>query len=351
MMVSVINTSVVLLLLLAASVNGQIGHIVRFVDRYGIQHSANANSPYNSYFRLFRCPRDGFFRHPTDCQRFFRCVSKHNQQQPIYTIYEFQCPSGLNFDERHSVCNWPNVTPSCQLTSSAQLETGIDFQCQRDGYFRDPYDCKRFYKCEPNDGLLRKFDFQCPFDLVFDVGKQICDWKWLATPPCGDVARMHNVRMAGNDVNNTIATANSSGGQSPIESAINMFTSALNGPTYISQRQIPPNPNINTSSSSSSSSTDAKSGSLNQQMPFSWFKPDYVVFPRIPSLHRFQTPIDQWQQMNLPTKSTNYYRSRPQYIVRPEIPSLHVSFFSHPYYYESVLAQQWANQFKQGKSR
>lgn len=50
----------------------------------------------------FKCPGDGLFSHPEDCTRFYSCFDNN--------IAVFDCPSPLQFDEKISSCNYPEVT-------------------------------------------------------------------------------------------------------------------------------------------------------------------------------------------------------------------------------------------------
>uniref|UniRef100_A0A182N7X5 Uncharacterized protein n=1 Tax=Anopheles dirus TaxID=7168 RepID=A0A182N7X5_9DIPT len=45
------------------------------------------------------CTRDGFFRDPSNCSKFYRCVSG--------TKYDFSCASGLYFNEAITACDYP----------------------------------------------------------------------------------------------------------------------------------------------------------------------------------------------------------------------------------------------------
>lgn len=48
--------------------------------------------------------------------RFYRCV-KFNQYTDDWTVFEYDCPAGLAFDERWEVCVWPGSLPdggACQ---------------------------------------------------------------------------------------------------------------------------------------------------------------------------------------------------------------------------------------------
>ncbi len=66
------------------------------------------------------CFISGYFRHPLDCSKFYRCVE--TLQSPLlppgtpirFSIFNFDCPAGTVFDERIQVdiaCR----LPKCQL--------------------------------------------------------------------------------------------------------------------------------------------------------------------------------------------------------------------------------------------
>ena len=48
---------------------------------------------------LFICPKDGLFKDPARCDKFYQCANGIAYSQP--------CPSGLLFDVSLLVCNWP----------------------------------------------------------------------------------------------------------------------------------------------------------------------------------------------------------------------------------------------------
>ncbi|KFM79161.1 putative endochitinase, partial [Stegodyphus mimosarum] len=58
------------------------------------------------------CTEEGYFRHPDDCNRFYRCVDYNGDGQE-FVRYDFKCPEGLVFDETNSVCNWPDESAPC----------------------------------------------------------------------------------------------------------------------------------------------------------------------------------------------------------------------------------------------
>ena len=58
--------------------------------------------------------------------------------------------------------------------------------CPSAGYFRDPADCTKFYRCvdEWGVGQYRAYAFVCPAGTVFDEAVSVCNWPFLAAP-CG----------------------------------------------------------------------------------------------------------------------------------------------------------------------
>ena len=65
-----------------------------------------------SSVRTQSCTAEGFFRNPTDCTKFYRCVDQWQNGREL-TIFHFDCPQGTVFDEAVSVCNWPQAAAPC----------------------------------------------------------------------------------------------------------------------------------------------------------------------------------------------------------------------------------------------
>ncbi|EEC10176.1 chitin binding peritrophin-A, putative, partial [Ixodes scapularis] len=216
------------------------------------------------------CPSQGFFRNPSDCHRFYRCVDLSSEGKG-FVVYEFDCPAGLVFDERFSVCNWPDDAAPCDGGQDAPSTGGAppaeqgetpsqppsdgdtpsfppsegetpssppsggdtpvyppteeetpsyppsgggtpsyppteggqpspqpnpeepadqpagdcEPRCSRTGYFRNPGDCNKFYRCVDfyQKGSYVIFHFDCPAGLVFDERYSVCNWPHDA-PPC-----------------------------------------------------------------------------------------------------------------------------------------------------------------------
>ncbi|XP_039312524.1 mucin-19 isoform X2 [Solenopsis invicta] len=134
----------------------------------------------------FVCRRQGYFVHPRSCNRFYRCV-KFNQAVEDYSVFEFDCPAGLSFDERTEVCVWPGSLPEgspCPGSSEIAPVAPKRFECTQSGYYADPQNCRWFFACmDLGESELMAFEFRCPYGLVFDEKKMVCEWPWLV-PAC-----------------------------------------------------------------------------------------------------------------------------------------------------------------------
>ncbi|KAF2903071.1 hypothetical protein ILUMI_03115 [Ignelater luminosus] len=53
------------------------------------------------------------------------------------------------------------------------------------GYYADPENCRWFFAClDHGKSPLSAYEFRCPFGLVFDESRLVCEWPWLV-PRCG----------------------------------------------------------------------------------------------------------------------------------------------------------------------
>ncbi|XP_075231854.1 uncharacterized protein LOC142330474 [Lycorma delicatula] len=154
--------------------------IVRVVDRAGSIHVVRKEAKTE-----FECSRQGYFRHPSGCNRFYRCV-KFNQYSPDFTVFEYDCPAGLAFDEKYEVCVWPGSLEdggACQGSSEIAPVPRARYACPSvEGYYADPENCRWFFACldHSRDGVtpLTAYEFRCPFGLVFNEQTLTCDWPW-----------------------------------------------------------------------------------------------------------------------------------------------------------------------------
>ena len=71
------------------------------------------------------------------------------------------------------------------LPAAAVLGFKLDSDCKSNGFFRNPEDCTRFYRCVDltGKGHFKKYTFSCPVGTVFDESVMVCNHPWAA-PPC-----------------------------------------------------------------------------------------------------------------------------------------------------------------------
>ncbi|XP_077262698.1 uncharacterized protein LOC143897723 [Temnothorax americanus] len=157
--------------------------VVRVVDTEGHIRAVRESTQTE-----FVCRRQGYFVHPKSCNRFYRCV-KFNQAIEDYSVFEFDCPAGLSFDERTEVCVWPGSLPEgspCPGSSEIAPVAPKRFECSQAGYYANPQNCRWFFACMDLGGPeLMAFEFRCPYGLVFDEQKLVCEWPWLV-PACSE---------------------------------------------------------------------------------------------------------------------------------------------------------------------
>ena len=129
----------------------------------------------------FSCPGPGFWRDPTSCTAFYRCVSP-------YLVYRYLCPPGTRYDARVHNCNHNFLAPPCNLEdveddgsgpqmsfdrpselSPSPFEDNVGdeedknyvvaadsiYPCPRPGYYSEEASCDNFYVCrEVRPGVL-----------------------------------------------------------------------------------------------------------------------------------------------------------------------------------------------------
>nr|XP_023021193.1 uncharacterized protein LOC111509648 [Leptinotarsa decemlineata] len=148
--------------------------ITRIVDVEGHHHIIRQDTRTE-----FSCSRQGYFVHPRSCNRFYRCV-KFDQLSDEYSVFEFDCPAGLAFDERVEVCVWPGSLPLGPLDRDEVICPHLE------GYYADPENCRWFFAClDHGKSPLSAYEFRCPFGLMFDSDRLVCEWPWLV-PKCGN---------------------------------------------------------------------------------------------------------------------------------------------------------------------
>lgn len=169
--------------------------IVRIVARSG--ETSVIRQPLES---SLQCSRQGYYRHPEDCGRFYRCV-KFDQFVDDFTVFEYDCPEGLVFDERYEVCTWPSQAAPCGGSSEIRPVPMNRFVCPSEGYFADPENCRWFFACRDytKDGVsFTQYEFRCPFGLLFDEQNLLCNWPWLVPQCSGGTSLSGSVASSSN---------------------------------------------------------------------------------------------------------------------------------------------------------
>lgn len=76
---------------------------------------------------------------------------KFNQAIDDYSVFEFDCPAGLAFDERTEVCVWPGSMSkgsACPGSSEIEPVPRSRFRCpEHPGFYADPQNCRWFFAC------------------------------------------------------------------------------------------------------------------------------------------------------------------------------------------------------------
>jgi len=68
---------------------------------------------------------------------------------------------------------------------AALVAVGRSQTCSQVGFFRNPNDCHKFYRCVDlwqNGRELTIYHFDCPPGTVFDETVSVCNWPQLAAP-------------------------------------------------------------------------------------------------------------------------------------------------------------------------
>jgi hypothetical protein len=52
-----------------------------------------------------KCTEEGYFGHPTDCHKFYRCVDFQGDGKS-FTVFHFECGEGTWWDESITTCNY-----------------------------------------------------------------------------------------------------------------------------------------------------------------------------------------------------------------------------------------------------
>ncbi|CAK1547210.1 unnamed protein product [Leptosia nina] len=175
------------------------------------------------------CSDEGFYGNTNDCKSFYRCVSNGKNG---FTKYDFTCGEGTIWDQDILACNHPQDVehPSCEtsnvdistttekIINNTEIETTSqsqpastttssdndvstqsnedqqstekqnegNFTCTSAGFYPNPNDCKKFYRCVDwnNDGTrFSIFHFECGEGTIWDPSLDTCNYEDSVYPP------------------------------------------------------------------------------------------------------------------------------------------------------------------------
>jgi len=139
--------------------------------------------------KLVSCSHEGFFRNPFDCKRFYRCYHNDELEKTagVLRIGFFQCRDDMVFEEASQTCVLATATQECKniqvpnepedVVVDKEPEYQKIIQCTHEGYFRNPYECHRFYRCFYNhhsETTLNLALYVCGHGKVFDEVSKNC---------------------------------------------------------------------------------------------------------------------------------------------------------------------------------
>ncbi|CAJ0958996.1 unnamed protein product, partial [Mesorhabditis belari] len=125
--------------------------------------------------------KDGFYKSDTSCSHFILCLEG--------SAYPMSCPSGLQYSAEKGHCVRPSdsgcVSPLATLptpppsispfTTTSQSTTvgSSNFSCHEkmDGFYPDPIECSRFYRCVSG----QSYHFHCSPGTFFNPKSSDCD--------------------------------------------------------------------------------------------------------------------------------------------------------------------------------
>ncbi|KAM3964383.1 uncharacterized protein ACR2FA_001358 [Aphomia sociella] len=184
-----------------------------------------------------KCENEGYYGNRQDCTKFYRCV---DNGKGGYTKYDYTCGEGTIWDQDLLTCNHPQdvTNPSCEEKESNTLTTTEssnsmtstttpsqtttnnttnsqdnsnctqenstkspdkqNIKCEKAGFYANPNDCKKFYRCVDWDGNGQRFSvyhFDCGEGTIWDPQLETCNHEESVYPPrdCSGVQSQNEV--------------------------------------------------------------------------------------------------------------------------------------------------------------
>jgi len=108
---------------------------------------------------------------PKNCNVFYQCSGGKMVKLP--------CPPGLHWNQKETMCDWPNKVnrPECPASATSMTcntsPNSAGFVCPKPtGLFEVGGDCKSFYICDHCKASKKP----CPKGLAWNQGLSTCDW-------------------------------------------------------------------------------------------------------------------------------------------------------------------------------
>lgn len=168
---------------------------------------STTGNPFANEVNDGNCEKEGFFGSLIDCKKFYRCVDNGNGG---LTKYEFSCGEGTTWNQNIETCDHPTQDRPCgqdyqsttkeshindemgietttritSTTTSSDKEGSKETEnpqtssdaCKSEGFYGNPYDCKKFYRCvDDGRGGYTKYDFNCGDGTVWNQEILACD--------------------------------------------------------------------------------------------------------------------------------------------------------------------------------
>ncbi|GBP34027.1 hypothetical protein EVAR_94038_1 [Eumeta japonica] len=186
-------------------------------DKLSDTTTMKSSSKLPQEYKSDKCDQEGYFGNKKNCKKFYRCVDNGNG---MYTKYDFDCGEGTIWDQDITACNHPRdvVKPTCeefdkedittkspepqttsQISSSASSTVATNnvtekpsdcskndsfkdtsVNCPKEGFYANPCDCKKFYRCVDWDGTGEKFSvyhFDCGEGTIWDPALETCNYE------------------------------------------------------------------------------------------------------------------------------------------------------------------------------
>ena len=135
---------------------------------------------------------DGYYPDPYNCRKYWHCYGGDGEH--------IMCDDNLVYDPVNVWCNFPESVdcgdrPVCNVcdedcvipsTPNPDCDHPMDCTAMPDGWYPDPYNCRKYWHCEAGKG----HHYTCQDSFLFDPVHVWCDWPYNVDcggrPVCDD---------------------------------------------------------------------------------------------------------------------------------------------------------------------